>query len=79
MKNPDLSDFLHAVGFYGLSVIIAFFAAGFESLGSEATSFAGAFVTYYAFAFLALLSFAGFVLGTLSAYAGVLSLKGGSK
>jgi hypothetical protein len=79
MMNPDLSDFLHAAGFYAVSVFIAFLAAVFESLGSRATSFGGMFVAYYAFVFLALLSLGGFVLGSVSAYAGVLSLKGGDK
>lgn len=79
MKNPDLSDFLHAAGFYAVSVAFAAFAAMLQYAGSTAINFGGMFVAYYAFVFLALLSLGGFVLGSISAYAGILSLKGGNK
>lgn len=79
MKNPDLSDFLHAAGFYAVSVVFALCAAILDGIAAVAPNFGVAFAIYYAFGFLALLSFAGFVLGTISFYAGVLSLTGGNK
>lgn len=79
MKNPDLSDFLHAAGFYAVSVVCALFAAVADGIASVAPNFGVAFAIYYAFGFLALLSFGGFVLGSISVYAGVLSLKGGNR
>lgn len=79
MKNPDLSDFLHAAGFYAVSVVFALCAAILDGIAAAEINFGVAFAIYYAFAFFALLSFGGFVLGSVSAYAGVLSLKGGNK
>ena len=79
MKNPDLSDFLHAAGFYAVSVFIAFFAAAFQEGAASSVTFGTMFALYYAFILLAVLSLAGFVLGSVSVYAGILSLKGGNK
>ena len=79
MKNPDLSNFLHATGFYAVSVVFALFAAVLDGIGSVTPNFGVAFAIYYAFGFLALLSLAGFVLGTISFYAGIFSLKGGDR
>jgi hypothetical protein len=79
MKNPDLSDFFHAAGFYLLSIFLAFLAELCHQWAALPTSFGAIFVICYAFLFLALLSFGAFVLGSISVYAGVLSLKGGNK
>ncbi len=79
MKNPDLLDFFHAAGFYAVSVVFALCAAILDSTAAAEIDFGVAFAIYYAFAFFALLSCGGFILGSVSACAGVLSLKGGGK
>lgn len=80
MKNPDLSDFLHAAGFYAVSVVFALCAAILDGIAAAEINFGVAFAIYYAFAFFAPLSLAGFVLGTISFYAGVLVVvTGGNK
>ena len=79
MKNPDLSDFKHAVVFYAISVIFAGLSAFLQTWGRDLGTFAAILANGYAVGFLALLSVCGFGLGSISAYAGILSLKGGSK
>lgn len=79
MKNPDLSDFRDAAGFYAVSAFLAFVAASFQPIAASSANLGAMFAIYYACGLLALLSFGGFVLGSISVYAGVLSLKGGNK
>lgn len=79
MNDIDLSDFLHAMAFYAVSVVFTGLAAILHTFPATFINLAATFASYYAVAFLAVIAFAAFVMGTISFYAGVLSLKGVSK